>query len=87
MRAIVARVIPEGIPIHPVRHFGSRTVIQGSADQIDHLAVGVTIEPQGNLLLLPDGFDKLLVIWDHNIDIDVLVFVSSSVSLANGWPT
>ena len=68
MSAIVASVVPKTIPVHPVRNCSSRTIIHGSADQINHSAVGCGIEPQGDLFFLCNGFDKLFVIWYHNVD-------------------
>ena len=78
MRAIVARVVPKPIPIHPVLNSRSRTIIHGGADQINHSAVGFGIESQADLFLLFDGFDKLFVIWYHSVG--ALAFMSSPFS-------
>jgi len=86
MSAVVAGVVPKTVPIHPVLNSAFRSIIQGSADQINYAAVGCRIEPQGHFFLLFDGFDKLFVIWYHNVDPFAFASFHFGAQLIEGQP-
>ncbi len=69
MRTVVAGVVPKLIPIHSILDLTDGPVIQGSADQVNDPAIGQGIKPNGDLFLALNGFEELVVVWYHKVNV------------------